>query len=162
MIPVTAGKGAQPRWQQNISFGVQDLFNEVKPRAGQKEKVLIFVLVSSLGTDIPVHGIPLGMLCHQSRLLRLFQTSSSTSKRWKTNLHILTRVIIRKEAQFSGFSMFRSIKKMILKPGEDGWLHPCMSQVSARPCSSLRPHKTFREKEKSQELKQENGINFPS
>lgn len=47
---------AQPQLQQNISFSVQDLFNEVKPRAGQKEKVLTSELVSSLGTDIPADG----------------------------------------------------------------------------------------------------------
>lgn len=41
---------------QNISFSVQGLFNEVKPRAGQKEKVLISELVRFLGADIPVHG----------------------------------------------------------------------------------------------------------
>lgn len=51
-----AGKRAQPQLQQNISFSVQDLFNEAKPRAGQKEKVLISELVSSLGTNVPVHG----------------------------------------------------------------------------------------------------------
>lgn len=47
---------AQPQLQQNISFSVQDLFNEEKPRAGQKEKVLTSELVSSLGTDIPADG----------------------------------------------------------------------------------------------------------
>lgn len=47
---------AQPQLQQNISFNVQDLFNEVKPRAGQKETVLTSELVSFLGTDIPADG----------------------------------------------------------------------------------------------------------
>lgn len=130
--------------QQNISFTVQGLLNEVKPRAGQKEKVLISELVSSLGTDIPGHGklklsirnaVPSALPSAGATwsLKGLLPPSLIPNKRWKTILYILTTFIIRREAPFSGFSKFRRIKKKILKLGEDGWLHPCISQISARP-----------------------------